>query len=152
MFAYSLNNPIRYKDTNGQAVQDCFDETDDRSDPFDDMGSRGGNGPIDSQSNGSGGFSGGYRGALQAATGSSGEGMDAHHVYPQQFGSQFTDLGINIHDPNNLAWWESGPHRQSSYEYNLWWKAFFALPAPTKEEAEMLAEFLASLFGYDWPR
>ena len=91
----------------------------------------------------------GFRGKLQKLTGKSGDGSDAHHVFPVKFEELFRALGIFIHDPLYGAWWESSAHHHSSHEYNLWWDAFFGLDGVTRSDAFALADFLAEYFGFE---
>lgn len=56
---------------------------------------------------------------------------------------------LNNHNPQYGSWWDSSAHRQSSYEYNLWWDEFFKTPGVTSEDAFSLVEFLSYLFGFD---
>jgi hypothetical protein len=51
MFAYCLNSPVRFADYRGYMVVTCHDDSKDRSNPFDDVGSRGGNGVYDPYQN-----------------------------------------------------------------------------------------------------
>lgn len=68
-----------------------------------------------------------YRHNLQVLTGKAGEGMDAHHIFPQakRFQKHWEKAGINIHDPENMVWWELRSHRSAAKEYNKAWDAFF---------------------------
>ena len=43
---------------------------------------------------------------------------------------------------------ESYYHKYFSYEYNLWWDAFFSFDDVTKNDALAVAEFLSKIFGY----
>ncbi len=98
-------------------------------------------------------FASGYRGSFQRFTGQSGEGMDAHHVFPQYYKSQFHDLDIDIDLPEHLSWVESHYHKSFSYDYNLEWKGFFD-GNPTRNGAFGLARELAGKYGFciwfDW--
>ena len=51
--------------------------------------------------------------------------VHAHHVFPQKFLGKFSDLGINIHDPQNLLWWNALSHLSNAKGYNDAWNAFF---------------------------
>ncbi len=68
-----------------------------------------------------------YRHNLKVLTQSLGEGMDAHHIFPKasKFQKHWKRVGLNVHDPNNMAWWPSKPHRQNAQSYNKEWSAFF---------------------------
>jgi len=61
-----------------------------------------------------------YRYYLKIRTGLEGEGMDAHHMFPQarKFKDFFSYAGINIHDPKNISWWERTEHQLASKAYH----------------------------------
>ena len=92
---------------------------------------------------------GSFRGKLQNQTGKSGQGYQAHHIFPRKFSDQFRSIGIDNELPKYGAWWETSAHQHNSYKYNLWWAEFFETEGVTKETAETLAKLLAALFGYD---
>lgn len=89
-----------------------------------------------------------FRKNLQKLTGLIGEGMDAHHVFPQHFEDDFWSLNIDIHDPQYGSWVEQHIHRSFSYEYNLEWQSFLD-GNPTFEEVMDFARELAAKFGFD---
>ena len=96
-----------------------------------------------------GGYAKGFRGKLQRLTGIIGEGMEAHHVFPQAFETEFEALQITINDPRNGAWVESNSHRWFSYEYNQDWK-YFLIGKPSTDDAFRFAQELAGKYGYSW--
>jgi hypothetical protein len=88
-----------------------------------------------------------YRHNLEVKTGFSGRDAagnishEAHHIFPQKesFQKYFDEAGINIHDPDNMVWWEKGPHKSTAKGYNDKWQEFFDKyelmgTNPTKEE------------------
>ena len=57
-----------------------------------------------------------FRYNLQVLTGKTGNGLQAHHVLPQQFADKFSRVGLNINDPRFGAW--VGPdHQRWSWAY-----------------------------------
>jgi hypothetical protein len=86
-----------------------------------------------------------YRHNLQVLTGQLGEGMDAHHIFPKgkQFDAFFQRAGINVHDPNNLTWWESGAHRAAAPDYTRDWSRFMQMNPDASPE--VIRDFGASL-------
>lgn len=54
------------------------------------------------------------------------KGHDAHHVFPQKFRKEFTDIVGNdwIDNPYFGAWWELHDHRKNAKAYNKAWKNF----------------------------
>ena len=164
MFAYCRNNPVNRVDASGTADL-CYDNNEDDGNPLNDFGPATGGGGGASGGNFTGGGYGGssagansgrgvgessFRSNLQKFTGENGASQHAHHVFPKSFLGPFSKIGINVHDPENGAWWEAQSHLQNSYEYNQWWKAFFLLDDITATDAKALAKFLAQLFGFDW--
>ncbi len=93
---------------------------------------------------------GGFRKALQTFTGFEGEGMEAHHVFPQKYKSYFTKVGIPIDQPQFGAWVDAEAHRRFSYEYNQYWDNFLNRlgPNPTKEECMNYGRELSRRYGY----
>jgi len=90
-----------------------------------------------------------FRKNLQEYTGQSGEGMDAHHVLPQYFESQFDAAGINIHEPQYGTWVEKSLHNSWSYEYDLDWYYFFdGAQNPSKDAILSFGRALASKYGF----
>ena len=104
-----------------------------------------GNGGVDVGSS-----RGTFRKNLEKATGESGKGNHAHHVFPRKFAKSFDKIGIKVDDIKYGAWWESHAHLENSYQYNLWWDVFFSIDGITASDAEALADFLANLFGFTW--
>ncbi len=149
MFAYCRNNPVKRKDASG--TEDlCVTSNEDDSNPLNDYGPvRGGGGGAGGNSS-LYGRSSSFRSNLQKSTGKNGTGQHAHHVYPVSFSDPFNNLGINVNDPQNGAWWDAQSHLENSYAYNQWWKAFFSIDNITSADAKALAEFLAQLFGFVW--
>ena len=159
MFAYCRNNPVRRVDTSGKLDFECEIENE-INDLDEDKLTNWSNGgktqassvttntktPIGPHPGRDG--RGTYRNNLQNFTGFDGEGYDAHHIYPYSMAEDFWQIGIDVNKPQYGAWWESNNHRQNSYEYNLWWKAFFSISGVTAGDACALAEFLAELFGF----
>lgn len=66
-----------------------------------------------------------YRKILQAVTGKSGKGYEAHHTLPQKHREKFEKLGINIDEPGNVVWRKSEGHRAKSSEHTKAWDDFF---------------------------
>ena len=144
MFAYCFNNPLGFVDNQGSFATriDLTDQDEDGDGLPDEPGAAASGSKTAS----------GYRGDLQKATGQDGKGQHAHHVFPRAFAKNFSKIGIDVKNLKYGAWWESRSHLQNSYEYNQWWKAFFSMEGFTAEDAMELAEYLAELFGFDWPR
>ena len=88
-----------------------------------------------------------FRAKLQKETGISGEGMDAHHIFPKRFTREFAAIGINNQESKYGAWVDASTHRAFSYAYNQEWKSFFD-GTPTYSEAIDLAIKLAQKYGY----
>ena len=70
-----------------------------------------------------------FRGSLIDVTGYTkemAEGLDAHHVFPQKFRSEFTRIVGNdwIDNPYYGAWWEVHDHRKNANAYNREWSRF----------------------------
>jgi len=60
-----------------------------------------------------------FREALIRATQvNPGKVAQAHHVFPQQFEGVFERLGLNIHAPEFLQWWETIAHLKNAHAYN----------------------------------
>lgn len=90
-----------------------------------------------------------YRYNLQALTGNSGHGFDAHHIFPQEFQVLFQNIGININNPNNLKWWAYNSHRKNAKAYNQAWSSFFKFnPYPTRRQIENFGTHIMNLFGF----
>jgi len=89
-----------------------------------------------------------YRSSLIKLTGfDPGKGWDAHHMFPQALGDRFKKLGIDIHDPRNLAWWNKGIHQSRSAEYQRAWENFFASGPRTRDETYSFAKELAQKYS-----
>ncbi len=88
-----------------------------------------------------------FRGELMDYTGLAGDGMDAHHIFPQTFRDRFSKIGIDVDNPQYGAWVDSREHSWFSYEYNQEWVAFFG-DNPTRAGAMELAKGLAGKYGY----
>lgn len=58
-------------------------------------------------------------------TGGIPDGMQAHHTLPYAFREEFSEIGINIHDPRYGVWLDSTHHNKLSHKYNEAWKTFF---------------------------
>ena len=92
-----------------------------------------------------------YRYNLQVLTGETGIGKDAHHIFPQakRFQSYFQRAGINIHNPNNMTWWESTSHRSAASTYNKYWDKFFSTnPNATSQQIQNFGQSLMKKFGF----
>lgn len=76
-----------------------------------------------------------------------GDGMQAHHIFPQKFIDKFKALGIDINDPKYGAWVNSNEHSWFSYEYNLDWYEFLKTN-PTYDAVLAFAKELAGKYGY----
>jgi hypothetical protein len=70
-----------------------------------------------------------FRSNLALRTGVNPKGFDAHHVLPQKFEKNFNRAGVDIHNPEYGAWWQSskaaGDHQTFAAEYNNRWSEFF---------------------------
>lgn len=86
------------------------------------------------------------RSKLAKKTGISGEGMDAHHIFPQAFKEQFQALEIDINDTKFLTWIESNYHRHFSYAYNMAWQKFFDSGATYDGAFEMVKALASDFF------
>ena len=89
-----------------------------------------------------------FRYNLQQLTGESGDGMQAHHVFPQRFVNDFKDIGIEIHNPINGTWVDAS-HQNWSAAYNQAWANFFSANTnPTYSQAIAYARVLAREYGF----
>jgi hypothetical protein len=79
-----------------------------------------------------------------------GDGIQAHHVFPNKFEKEFAAAGIsNIHTPIYGAWVPTKSHLKFSSEYNKMWKSFFELyPNAGKNEVLGYGKMLASIYGF----
>ena len=94
-----------------------------------------------------------FRHNLQAFTGQSGAGQQAHHVFPVQHAPQFAQAGIkNIHNPLFGTWVETATHQAKAawhIPYNQAWDAFFkAFPNATYQQIFQKATELAHEFNF----
>lgn len=72
----------------------------------------------------------------------------AHHVFRQKYLREFTDAGINIHNPKFGAWWETTSHLKNAKAYNDAWGAFFrATPNPTQSQILNQGRTLMQQYG-----
>jgi RHS repeat-associated protein len=67
-----------------------------------------------------------FRDNLAELTGELPADAQAHHVFPQRFGSDFQKVGIDIHDPHYGAWWETTGHQSNWRPYNAAWEEFLS--------------------------
>lgn len=93
-----------------------------------------------------------YREGLLRLTGQTKEevqGLEAHHVFPQEFKDLFEEAGIEtIHDPRYLVWVDES-HKAWTYDYSRAWESFLrGHPDATVEEVLEEGQKLASEFGY----
>jgi len=63
---------------------------------------------------------------------------------PQKFASNFSQLGINIHDPRYLQWWSTSIHAGNSWAYNRAWKFFLAQPRTAGEVLNFARKLMRS--------
>ena len=73
--------------------------------------------------------------------------MQAHHVFPKKFRTQFHELGINIDDPRFGSWWETGAHQKNSYSYGKIWDEFLE-NNHSPEEIFQKARELSNKYGF----
>lgn len=93
-----------------------------------------------------------FRANLSILTGAAPDAklVQAHHVLPQKFESQFAKAGMNIHHPRFDAWWSAAEHSKNSKKYEKAWAKFFReVKNPTKEQIPDKARELAKEFGYN---
>ena len=77
--------------------------------------------------------------------------MDAHHIFPQaaKFQKYWNKAGINIHNPKNMTWWKSGPHRSAAHGYNNAWSKFFLdNPNATRQQIQNFGGSLMKKYGF----
>ena len=78
--------------------------------------------------------------------------MHAHHIFPVAFEQQFEQIGIQIWDAANAAWWEATSHLKNAYQYNSVWGEWLAQHTDaTLEQTMEYARTLAVQFGINWP-
>ncbi len=95
-----------------------------------------------------------YREGLLRLTGRSKadvQGLDAHHILPQELEEEFRRAGIeNIHDPRLLVWVDQESHRAWSHDYSVAWQSFLREnPDSTAEDVLDEAVRLADEFGFE---
>jgi len=91
---------------------------------------------------------GNFRANLGQQTGGIPKGVQAHHVFPKKFATQFRNAGINIHNPRYGAWWQAGPHQRAAAAYNRAWGVFFRdNPNPTAEQIFRFGREIANRYG-----
>ena len=74
-----------------------------------------------------------------------------HHVYPQAFRSQFTQIfGSDVID-NYTVPLNCTHHLSISYQYNQEWASFLSGPLPSASATRAFAQELAGKYGYSWP-
>jgi hypothetical protein len=66
-----------------------------------------------------------FRYNLGKQTGGIPVNSQAHHVFPQKYGKDFSRAGININDPRFGVWWNSTDHLKNAAGYNAKWGEFF---------------------------
>lgn len=170
LFLYCANSPIYRIDISGadsEKLDDCDSEADDQ------LCEKGGGSPgggsggyppstnptiVDNPNAGKGPQKDSsikespkaFRKALQKLTGFFGKGKDAHHIFPKKFQSIFKKFGINVHDAQYGAWWESKDHRKNSYEYNKRWEEFLNREDITREDIFRFVDQLLKEFSFDF--
>ena len=90
-----------------------------------------------------------FRDNLGRLTGGIPDGMQAHHTLPYAFETEFSRIGINIHDPKYGAWLDSKLHKKLSHKYNAEWKKFFKdNPSYTVEQVmEYAQKLMTEIYG-----
>jgi len=78
-----------------------------------------------------------------------GELAQAHHVFPQQFITDFEKIGINIHEPQFGTWWETTSHLENAWEYNSQWGEFLETTNPTQESILQKGRTIMNSYGYN---
>jgi hypothetical protein len=86
--------------------------------------------------------------------GPNGEKLDVHHTLPQFLEKWFLKLGINIHEPKYLVWYEKTLHQENSSAYTKDWESFLKeyeknSTAPTIEQIKEYVRELAIRYGYE---
>ena len=68
----------------------------------------------------------------------------AHHVFPKSLVKDFSEYGINVHEPKYLTWWVSKTHLPNAKSYNKTWSEFLDTKPTTEQILEkgksMMAE------------
>lgn len=94
-----------------------------------------------------------YREGLMRLTGRTSDevqGMEAHHVFPQEFREEFEKVGIEyIHDARLLVWVNRADHQAWSHDYSKAWQSFFeGNPDAGIEDILEAGKRLSEEFGY----
>jgi hypothetical protein len=79
-----------------------------------------------------------------------GSAAQAHHVFPQAFFSFFNTLGVNIHDPQYLEWWESADHLSNATAFNALWEDFIST-SPSIEDVIAMGKAIMDSVNYADP-
>lgn len=96
-----------------------------------------------------------FRGRLQDLTQMTNEaidGMDAHHVFPQKFSTEFTEIGLDFNNEQFGSWVKDSIHRGFSYEYNVDWNSFLHPvnnKLPSYAETIEFGKMMAKKYGFD---
>ena len=96
-----------------------------------------------------------FRGRLQDLTQMTDEaidGMDAHHVFPQKFSAEFTEIGLDFNNEQFGSWVKDSIHRGFSYEYNVDWNSFLHPvnnKLPSYAETIEFGKMMAKKYGFD---
>ncbi len=68
--------------------------------------------------------------------------MQAHHTLPYAFETEFSRIGINVHDPKYGIWLDSKLHNKLSHKYNAEWNFFKINSTYTEEQVMEYARIL----------
>ena len=96
-----------------------------------------------------------FRGRLQDLTQMTDEAidsMDAHHVFPQKFSSEFTEIGVDFDNELFGSWVDDSIHRGFSYEYNEDWYSFLHAvegKLPSYSQTIEFGKMMAKKYGFD---
>lgn len=91
----------------------------------------------------------GFRTPVLNPTYDSVKGLDAHHIFPQQWEEKFLSrFDINIHEPKYGVLIERSTHKRLGFEYNLLWGDFLRNKNLTKAEVLEFGRKLGDLYGY----
>jgi RHS repeat-associated protein len=94
------------------------------------------------------GRSSGFRSALVRLTGENpGLAAQAHHVFPNKFGQQFLNAGIDVNRAEYGAWWQTSSHLSNAREYNALWKEFMR-DNPSRESILDYGHALGDQYGF----
>jgi len=92
---------------------------------------------------------GNFRHNLKVLTGlNPGEGLQAHHVFPQKFGAALSKAGINIHDPHFGSWVKAGDHAGWSARYNMEWANFLRPGGRSADDILDYGRGMARRYGF----